>query len=967
MNSLEATLRERGLEGWAGALFDAIDDAVFVHDARGNILEANQAACRRLGYSRNELLRLNTADIDAPEFAAGFQDRLRAQLATGAHHCEGLHRTKDGRVIPVDINTSAILFRDRPAVLAVMRDITKRKQAQERIEKQERLLQSILDNMGDAVVVADADGKFIVFNPAAQKMFDLAPGARAWPEHDGLFLADQVTPFPEGALPLARAIRGEEVDDLEMFVRHREAPAGIWTSITGRPLRDEGGRVRGGVIVCRDITAHKRAESRREAQYAVARALAGDTLEEAARQVLRVMGQTLACDSAALFVVNSEENHLRCLETWHRPELNTPEFETMTRRIAFPPGVGLPGRVWQSGCPEVCAQTNPGSPFPREAVAAREGLHGGLAFPTKSGGVTTGVVEFLYRRPVKADADLFAMTEALGSQIGQVLERRRIEKALRDTEALYESLVDCLPQNIFRKDLEGRLTFANKRYCETLKRSARELIGKTDFDLFPREMAVKYVGDDHHVLQTGAVLDAVEEHRLPDGAVIHVQVVKTPIHDAHGTIIGTQGIFWDVTEKTRAEAAVKESELRYRKLTEATQDGIVVADQTGTITLFNPAAERLFGYAAAEVLGQPLTELMPEEFQGQHLRAFERYLATRQSRIIGRASVELRARRKDGSEFPIELALSAMSVGPPGPDGKEPLQFLGAIRDLTERNRMRAVVVQNEKLASIGLLSAGVAHEINNPLAFVANNLVVLERDCRGLMELVSHYEACRPRLAQADEAAADRALAIAADIDLDYLGDNLPRLLKRTRDGVDRVTRIVHSLRGLARTDAPKRQEAQIPDLIETSLEILRGRLRQAAIEVVQDHDPLPRIACVSSQISQVLLNLLLNALQAIEAAGKQGGRRPGKIAVKTRRLDAELLIEVSDNGCGIEQAHLPLIFDPFFTTKDVGEGTGLGLSISHNIVTGHGGRFEVESTPGAGSCFRVYLPLHDNVRGKP
>src|SRR5262245_5859219 len=129
----------RDLRGWAGALVDAIDDAVFVHDVDGNILEANPAACRRLGYTREELLRLKTKDIDAPEFAQGFQDRLGAQLRSGSFRCEGVHRARDGRLIPVDINTSAITLGGVPAVLAVMRDITHRKQAEEALAKQAHL------------------------------------------------------------------------------------------------------------------------------------------------------------------------------------------------------------------------------------------------------------------------------------------------------------------------------------------------------------------------------------------------------------------------------------------------------------------------------------------------------------------------------------------------------------------------------------------------------------------------------------------------------------------------------------------------------------------------------------------------------------------------------------------------------------------------------------------------------------
>lgn len=826
MANVEAVaVPERDLREWAEALFDGIDDAIFVHDRDGNILEVNTAACRRLGYTRDELLRLNTRDIDDPELAAGFEKRLQTQLASGNLRCEGRHRAKDGRLIPVDINTSAIRFRGQSAVLAAIRDITDR----------------------------------------------------------------------------------------------------------------------------------KRAEDRLQAQFAVARVLAeGESLEDCARRLLQVLGLALGCDAASIFVVNRDRNMLECLEAWHRQDLNAPEFETMTRRISFSSGRGLPGRVWETGQPAIIPDLASDANFPRLEIALREGLRSACAFPILRGGETVGVIEFFHRGQQLPDPDLMSLMASFGSQIGLVLERQRIEKALRQSDALYQSLVDCLPQNIFRKDREGRLTFCNQRYCATLKRPLTELLGKTDFDLFPLELATQYVRDDQKVLHSGVAIEAIEQHSLPDGASIFVQVVKTPVRDAHGDIIGTQGIFWDVTEKKRAEEIIADSERRYRQLTEATQDAIVVTDQLGVVTLFNPSAERMFGYRAEEILSQPVSLLMPAEFRALHQRGMERYLATRQGRVIGRI-VELQGRRKDGSEFPIELALSAISFGPLGPDGREPLQFLGAIRDLTERNRIRAMLIQNERLASIGLLSAGVAHEINNPLAFVGNNLAVLERDSKGLMELLEHYVSHRLHLARVAAEAAARADTLAQELDLDYVRENLPRLIKRTREGVDRVSRIVQSLRGLARTDTPKRQDTHLPDLVESSLEILRGRLRRSGIEVVQEHDPSPRALCVSSQISQVFLNLFVNAVQAVESVRPQGGR----IVVRTRRLADEMLIEVEDNGCGIEPGHIPRLFDPFFTTKDVGEGTGLGLSISHNIITGHGGRLEVRSKPGEGSLFRISLPL--------
>ncbi len=178
---------------------------------------------------------------------------------------------------------------------------------------------------------------------------------------------------------------------------------------------------------------------------------------------------------------------------------------------------------------------------------------------------------------------------------------------------------------------------------------------------------------------------------------------------------------------------------------------------------------------------------------------------------------------------------------------------------------------------------------------------------------------------------------------------------MARTRDGVERVTRIVHSLRGLARTDVPRRQEINLADLVENSLEVLRGRYKRNSIIVEQEHDPNPRLFCVQTQISQVLLNLLVNAIQALESFRKEGGQ----IWVRTRRLGNEMLLEVADDGPGISPENMDKLFDPFFTTKDVGEGTGLGLSITHNIVEAHGGHIEVDSEAGGGARFRVYLPI--------
>jgi two-component system, NtrC family, sensor kinase len=239
----------------------------------------------------------------------------------------------------------------------------------------------------------------------------------------------------------------------------------------------------------------------------------------------------------------------------------------------------------------------------------------------------------------------------------------------------------------------------------------------------------------------------------------------------------------------------------------------------------------------------------------------------------------------------------------------------------------------------------------------VANNLVVLERDSKAMLTLLELFESGRAILSRHAPELDARIDAFKEEVDLAYVVENLHRLLERTREGVDRVTRIVHSMRGLARKEAPHRQDTHLPDLIDSSLEILHGRFKQLGVVVEQQHDAEPIVSCVSTHMNQVVLNLLVNAFQAIEMSR----RDDGCVRVRTERQAEELLLEIADNGCGIGPEHLTHLFDPFFTTKEVGEGTGLGLSFTHQIVTAHGGRVEVDSALGQGSCFRIYLPLRD------
>jgi PAS domain S-box-containing protein len=409
----------------------------------------------------------------------------------------------------------------------------------------------------------------------------------------------------------------------------------------------------------------------------------------------------------------------------------------------------------------------------------------------------------------------------------------------------------------------------------------------------------------------------------------------------------------EIADRERAEAALRTSERLYRQLTEGILEAIVVADELGRIKLFNPAAQRAFGYTEDEVLGEPLSLLVPPEDRDAQEQTLRHYVQTGKAYSIG-PRTEQKGRRKGGEVFPMELSLSAIDL-------PEAIVFLGAIHDLTERRRMQAMMVQAEKLASLGLLSAGVAHEINNPLSYVANNLAVLERDSLGLAGLLEAYELAHPVLAAACPEVAEKIEQTSEANDLPYIRANLGRLLSSTRQGVKRISGIVENLRRFARLDQAAVDRMDLQKAIAGSLELIRGQLEQRHITVEQRSGGVLPVICAPAHINQVVLNLLVNAMQAIEATGRDSGR----IEIETRARGDEVILEVADDGCGIPAEILPRIFDPFFTTKPVGQGTGLGLAISHSVVLDHGGRIEVESTQGRGSRFRVSLPVGGKRQG--
>lgn len=258
-------------------------------------------------------------------------------------------------------------------------------------------------------------------------------------------------------------------------------------------------------------------------------------------------------------------------------------------------------------------------------------------------------------------------------------------------------------------------------------------------------------------------------------------------------------------------------------------------------------------------------------------------------------------------------------------------------------------LLQAEKMASIGQLAAGVAHEINNPIGFVSSNLTSLGEYFDDLLAVVDAYTRADTLIAREPVVAAMIRKA-REDCDYDFVREDCATLLAESRDGLARVTRIVQDLKSYSRVDESLWQEADLNACVDSTLNVARHELKDKA-EVVREYGTLPPVLCCPGQLNQVFMNLVINAAQALD--------KPGRITVRSGQVGDFVWVDVEDTGKGIAPEQVKRIFEPFFTTKPVGQGTGLGLSLCWNIVKAHGGRIDVDSQLGQGTRFRVWVPV--------
>ncbi|MGB7441570.1 MAG: PAS domain S-box protein [Coleofasciculaceae cyanobacterium] len=466
----------------------------------------------------------------------------------------------------------------------------------------------------------------------------------------------------------------------------------------------------------------------------------------------------------------------------------------------------------------------------------------------------------------------------------------------------------------------------------------------------------------------------------------------------------------DITESKRSRQALRDSEESFRCLVENVNDyAIYMLDPEGRVISWNQGAERINGYREEEIIGKPVARFYPSEDIQIGKPKLELHLAA----TTGRFEDESYRIRRDGSRFCAHAIITALR------DKKGQLRgFAKVVRDITERKRVelalqkahnqleqrvlertaelsetnqrllqeinereqveaqlreqteklqqtlhelkrtQAQLVQSEKMSSLGQLVAGIAHEINNPVNFITGNLNYTTLYIQDLVDLLNLYQRHYPQPLEEIQAKAE-------EIDLDFVMADLPKLVHSMKVGADRIHKLVLSLRNFSHLDTAGYKPINLHQGIEDTLLLLQHRLKAKAgkpeIAVSKEYGQIPKVNCCGGQLNEVFMNILSNAIDALEEEVEERKNLSPQIAIYTELINEDwVAIHISDNGSGIKKNRQRQIFDPFFTTKPVGKGTGLGLSISYQIIVEkHGGRLKCLSSPGKGAKFIMEIPV--------
>lgn len=543
-------------------------------------------------------------------------------------------------------------------------------------------------------------------------------------------------------------------------------------------------------------------------------------------------------------------------------------------------------------------------------------------------------------------------------------QRRASERHIRWLEDLYAAIVSEMPAALVVIDDQGRMVATNPEFerlfppvlpVRSFQDGESPSVGEWLGDRLPSEL-VEAVERREPASQEGSADD-------PGGSVELVRVEGAPSGSRAFEIRRRRldevgGMLLLISDVTRSEwLGQRLDSLRrdQREIIENINSALLVVDAGGEIRFANSAAEAILGGEGEAIVGRRIGDW----FDAPEIRNTARVPSPIEDCLATGArsrGTETLLRKGDGQWIPVGISCS------PRIDAAGSLRGVVAVfQDLSEIKQLELQVRQAEKMASIGQLAAGVAHEMNNPMGFIQANLHQMTEYLADLNRVFEGVDRLQAAVAEGDpetiRSASEDLTAVAQEVDLDYVRHDFEQALLESGEGAERIRYIVKDLRDFSRPDLPARSAADVNQAVESTANIV-WTMTKHSIELEKDLSVLPEIEAYPMQLKQVFMNLLVNACQAVEA--REDDAR-GWVRIETEVDGPEVVVRIRDSGVGIPREDIPRIFEPYFTTKPVGSGTGLGLSTSFGIVERHGGRILVESGQGEGTTFEVRLPIRE------
>jgi PAS domain S-box-containing protein len=859
------------------SVLEHMEEAYSEVDLAGNFTFFNEALCRHLGYSREELLGMNYKVYTTPENAKQVFQAYNQVYKTGEPiKLLAIEETrKDGTQMVAEISVSPLINETGKIIgfREVSRDITERMKMEEALRQSEARYRTILDTTEESYYEVDLAGNFTFFNEPLRR-------GLGYTKEELVGMNYRVYTPPEIADKVFQAYNQvyRTGEPLIWFPMEQVSKDGTRAIIENSvlPKRNERGEIIGFRGIGRDISKRVQMEEalrKSELRY---------------RTILEDMQESyFETDLAGNYTMF---NDAQCRQLGYTRE----EMAGMNYKVITPPDrqkevFEIYNRIHRTG-------------EPNQLFQAEQIKKDGTRIPVEYSAF-----------PIRNDKGEIIGFRGVGRDITRRVE---IEEALIRSEERYRTVLEDMEEAYYELDVAGNYTFFNNALCNQLGYSREELIGMNYKTYTLPEDIERVFEAFNHVYRTGEPLDTFPMERIKkDGTRIFAETSCFPLRDERGDITGFRGVVRDITKRKQMEEALRRSEERYRTVLEDMEESYYELDLAGNYTFFNDALCRMLGYSKKDLMGLNYKAYTIAEDLDRVFKTFNRLYRTGEPLT----AFPMERIRKDGQHIFTETSGFRLL------DEKgETIGFRGVIRDITkqknaeeERKQLEQKAQLSSRLASVGELASGVAHEINNPLTGVIGYAHLL--------------------LARKD---------ISRDVRRD---------LEIINEGSQRVAGIVKKLLAFARQTKPEQRYVNINELIRNTLDLRAYELAASNIKVtLQLVRDMPMTIADPGQLQQVFLNLIINAETEMKIA-----RDGGRLTIKTDRINNTIRITFKDTGPGIAKENLETIFDPFFTTREVGQGTGLGLSVCHGIVTEHNGKIWAESEPGKGATFIVELPL--------